>query len=38
MYILDRLRMSLLHVIMIRWLTLPVVPNIKETAYAAAWT
>jgi hypothetical protein len=33
MYILGRVRMSLLHMIMIRMMTLLIVPNIKGTAY-----
>jgi hypothetical protein len=32
-YILGTVRMSLLHMVMMRRITLPVVPNIKGTAY-----
>jgi hypothetical protein len=34
---LGTVRMSLLHMIMIRRMTLPVVPNIKGTAYTGTW-
>jgi hypothetical protein len=37
MNIFGTVRMSLLHVIMMRRMTLPVVPNIKGNAYIGAW-
>jgi len=37
MYTLGTVRMSLLHMIMIRRTTLAVVPNIKENTYTGSW-
>ena len=37
MYILGTVRVSLLHVIMMKRMTLTVVPNIKVSAYIGTW-
>jgi len=37
MYILGTVHMSLLHMIMTRRIILPVVPNMKGTAYTGTW-